>query len=68
MVIEAVVGAIVSTIQTFLSGVGNAFVDFFNVTLLTEEGTLTTFATWCLVIIGIGFAMSVIGAVLRKIG
>ena len=68
MVIEATVGAIVSTITTFLTGVGTAFVDFFNVTLLTEEGALTTFATWCLVIIGLGFAMSVIGAVLRKIG
>lgn len=68
MVIEAVVGAIVSTITTFLTGVGAAFVDFFDTTLLTSDGSLTTFATWCLVIIGLGFAMSVIGAVLRKIG
>lgn len=68
MVIEATVGAIVSTITTFLTGVGAAFVDFFNVTLLTEEGALTTFATWCLVLIGLSFAFTVIGAVLRKIG
>ena len=68
MVIKAVVGAIISTITTFLSGVGTAFVEFFDVTLLTAEGQLTTFATWCLVLIGLTFAMTVIGAVLRKIG
>lgn len=66
--IESVVAAIVTTITTFLSGVGTAFVDFFNVTLLTDEGQLTTFAIWCLILIGLTFAMTVIGAVLRKIG
>lgn len=66
--IESVVGAIVSTIKAFLTGVGAAFVDFFDATLLTSEGQLTTFATWCLVIIGLSFAITVIGAVLRKIG
>lgn len=66
--IQSVVSAIVTTITTFLTGVGHAFVDFFNVTLLTGEGQLTSFATWCLVLIGLSFAMTVIGAVLRKIG
>ena len=68
MVVEAVIGVIISTVSTFLSGVGTAFVDFFDATLLTSEGQLTTFATWCLVLIGLSFAMTVIGAVLRKIG
>ena len=68
VVIEAAVGAIVSTIMTFLTGVGEAFVDFFNVTFLTAEGALTTFATWCLILMGLSFAFTVISAVLRKIG
>ena len=50
-----IVQTVTSAIGSFVTGIGTSVVDFFNTTVLTTDGELTTFATWALVFLGIGF-------------
>lgn len=50
-----IVQTVTSAIGSFVTGIGSSVVDFFNTTVLTTDGELTTFATWSLVFLGIGF-------------
>lgn len=51
---------IVDAITGVLTGVGSAIVNFFDATVLTAEGDLTTFAVWVLAFLGIGFGLGVV--------
>lgn len=50
-----IVSTVTSAIGSFVTGIGSSVVDFFNTTVVTAEGELTTFATWSLVFLGVGF-------------
>ena len=50
-----IIQTVTTAIGSFVTGIGSSVVDFFNTTVLTTEGELTTFATWSLVFLGIGF-------------
>ena len=50
-----IVQTVTTAIGSFVTGIGTSVVDFFNTTVLTADGELTTFATWALVFLGIGF-------------
>ena len=50
-----IIQTVTTAIGSFVTGVGSSVVDFFNTTVLTADGELTTFATWSLVFLGIGF-------------
>lgn len=50
-----IVTTVTSAIGSFVTGIGTSVVDFFNTTVLTADGELTTFATWSLVFLGVGF-------------
>lgn len=50
-----IIQTVTTAIGSFVTGIGSSVVDFFNTTVLTAEGELTTFATWALVFLGIGF-------------
>ena len=50
-----IIQTVTTAIGSFVTGVGSSVVDFFNTTVLTADGELTTFATWALVFLGIGF-------------
>lgn len=67
---ESIITTVTTAIKGFLTGVGNAIVSFFDQVVMTagESPELTNFATWALVFLGVGFALSVIGAILRKVG
>lgn len=51
---------ITDAITGVLTGVGGAIVDFFDVTVLTENGDLSTFAVWVLAFLGISFGLGVV--------
>lgn len=61
---KSLIGSMISTITDSLGGilvgVGSSIVAFFNGTVLTAEGELTTFAIWALAFLGIGFGFGVI--------
>lgn len=66
-------GSIVTTMTQafgdFLSGIGTSIVTFFSGIVLNAEGTaLTPFATWALIFVGVGLAITILYALLRKIG
>lgn len=63
-----IVASLVDTIGAFLAGVGGNIVAVFNAIVMTESGTLSYFAIWSLVFLGVGLAGGVIAAILRKIG
>lgn len=63
-----IVTSLVNTIGAFLAGVGGNIVAVFNAIVVTETGTLSSFAIWSLVFLGVGLAGGVIAAILRKIG
>lgn len=63
-----IVASLVDTIGAFLAGVGGNIVAVFNAIVVTETGTLSSFAVWSLVFLGVGLAGGVIAAILRKIG
>ena len=63
-----IVASLVDTIGAFLAGVGGNIVALFNAIVMTESGTLSYFAIWSLVFLGVGLAGGVIAAILRKIG
>lgn len=62
--VGSLIGSMITTITDgvggMLVGVGSAIVDFFNVSVLTADGNLTTFATWALAFLGIVFAIGVV--------
>lgn len=58
--VTEMITSIVEAIKGILTGVGSAIVDFFNVAVLTTDGKLTTFATWVLAFLGIGFGLGVV--------
>lgn len=58
--VQEMISTIVGAITGMLTGVGSGIVDFFNTTVLTSEGKLTTFAAWLLAFLGIGFALGVV--------
>lgn len=65
--VSTIVGDVVSAISTFLSGIGTSVVNFFD-TVVVTDGKLTTFATWTLVFVGVGFASKFISKMLHKAG
>ncbi len=50
-----IIQTVTTAIGSFVTGIGSSVVDFFNTTVLTSDGELTTFATWSLVFLGVGF-------------
>lgn len=66
--VSEIINQIVMAFTTFISGLGTAIVDFFEGLILDSEGQLTAFASWGLAFLGLGFAVSVFYAILRKIG
>ena len=66
-----IINLIINAIKDFAAGVGSVIVDVFNsVALQTVEGvtTLTPFAIWTLVFLGVSLTIGVITAILRKVG
>lgn len=61
--VAEIITAIVSTITTFLTGIGSAIIGLFDEMFLDDLGKLTTFATVSFVFIGISFAMWVVSKV-----
>ena len=58
--VTKMITTIVEAITGMLTGVGSAIVDFFDVAVLTADGSLTTFAVWALAFLGIGFGLGVV--------
>ena len=54
------IDSITDAITGVLSGVGGAIVKFFDTTVLTENGDLSTFAVWVLAFLGISFGLGVV--------
>lgn len=57
--VTKMISAITQAISGVLSGIGGAIVDFFDVAVLNGS-ELTTFATWALAFLGIGFGLGVV--------
>ena len=53
--VSEIITTVTTAIGSFVSGIGTTVVDFFNATVLTADGKLTSIATWALVFLGIGF-------------
>ncbi len=58
--VEKMVTHITDALGGTLGGVGSAVVDFFDKTVITETGDLTTFAGWALAFLGISFGLAVL--------
>lgn len=54
------ISAITDSIGGILVGIGASIVSFFDVTVLTENNELSTFAIWALAFLGIGFGLGVV--------
>lgn len=66
--VSEIITEIVSAFTTFLSGLGSAVVDLFEGLILDDAGKLTPFAAWGLAFLGLGLAVSLFYAILKKIG
>lgn len=64
---EDFVTNVVSSFSSLLGGIGSGIVDLFNTLILTNEGKLTTFATWIAVFIGISVVFWIVRAVLKRV-
>ena len=58
--ITDMISSITDALGGVLTGTGKSIVDFFNTTVLTSDGELTTFAIWALAFLGIGFGLGVV--------
>ena len=65
--VTKMISAIVEAISGMLTGIGTSIVGFFDGTVIGSEGELTTFATWCLAFLGIGFAFGIVKWVTAKV-
>lgn len=54
------VGTMTTALGGILVGIGSSIVGFFDNTVLTSNGELTTFATWALAFLGIAFGLGVV--------
>lgn len=67
----SMVGEMTDTITTsfggLLKGVGASIVNFFDKTVIAENGGLTTLATWTLAFLGIGFGFMVVKFITNKV-
>lgn len=66
--VSNIISEIVSAFTSFLTGLGTAVVDLFEGLILDDAGQLTPFAAWGLAFLGLGLAVSLFYAILRKIG
>ena len=57
-VVSEIIGVVLEAITTFLGGIGSSILDLFDNLLVTAEGGLTNLATYGLVFVGLGFAIS----------
>ena len=68
---DSMVGEMTDTITTsfggLLKGVGASIVNFFDKTIIAENGGLTTLATWTLAFLGIGFGFMVVKFITNKV-
>lgn len=56
--VSEIITVILEAITTFLSGIGRSILDLFDNLLVTSEGGLSNLATYGLVFVGLGFAIS----------
>lgn len=66
--ILGIVEIFVNTIKALFAGIGSTIVDFFEDVVLTEGGALTTFAQWTIVFMAMSFVLTIVWAILRKVG
>ena len=66
--VSEIITSIVDAFTSFITGLGTGIVDFFRGLVLDENGGLTEFAAWGLAFLGLGLAVSIVYAILRKIG
>lgn len=62
------VTALVSVFSGLTQGFATAFVDGANTLLVTSDGKLTTFASWGIIILGVGIITGVVRWVAGKVG
>lgn len=58
----------IEVLTAVFQGIGEGFVDLWNTLILDSTGGLTTFAVWGIAMLSLGFAISIVYAILRKIG
>lgn len=58
--VQKMITAIIDAISGMLTGIGTSVVQFFDGTVLSTDGELTTFAVWALAFLGIGFAFGAV--------
>lgn len=58
---------VVDACQEMTTGVIGSIRDGFDALVLTEEGTLSALAIWCLTFLGVGFIWKVVPTVIRFI-
>ena len=63
--VQTIIGDITNAISVFMQNMGRTLVDFFD-NVVVNEGKLTTFATWTLVFVGVGFGSKFVGKLMRK--
>lgn len=66
--ILGIVEIFVNTIKALFAGIGSTIVDFFEDVVLTDGGALTTFAQWTIVFMAMSFVLTIVWAILRKVG
>lgn len=62
------VAAIVSVISGITKGFATTFVDGADTLLLTEAGELTTFASFGIIVLGVGLVTGIVSFLARKVG
>ena len=65
--VSTIVQDLTTAISTFMSGMGTTLVNFFD-NVVVKDGKLTTFATWTLVFVGVGFGSKLIAKLMHKAG
>lgn len=58
----------IDTVKALFAGIGSTIVDFFEDVVLTDGGALTAFAQWTIVFMAMSFVLTVVWALLRKVG